>query len=751
MPQASLVVHSGQSPAEDLFIDLFSEAFGPEKTQYLSPQYSFVDIYGKQRYIDFAIESITKRVAIEIDGEQYHNPRLVSQDKYHDDLLKQNSLSYAGWQIYRWTYAQLKKKPESFKDELRTFLGEHPLFKLMEEYLPNQHGRVFELRDHQQEALDALQEMRDHHESIALLYHATGLGKTVTAVSDARRLGGRTLFLAHTKELVEQAAKQFQQNWPDVTTGVFMDTRRNLNTHIICGSIQSVSLNLAEFHPDDFQYLIIDECHHGTADTYQRILSWFKPAFTLGLTATPERADGDNLLAVFKKVAHKLDLKTAVEMGELVPIRCIRIRTNVDLNEVRFSGFKYNARDLESHIIIPGRNQVIIDTWLNVVRNKPTVIFCVSVKHAETIAQMLNNQGVAAAAVSGNMSPGERHTVLTSYENGVIKVLCACDLLNEGWDSPHTQVLFMARPTLSKTLYMQQLGRGMRKCEGKESLIVFDFVDNAGLFNQAYSLHRVLQIGDYRPGKLVLAPEKQRLIDEFLYTRGEKPELLMDYPINVMDYETIELFNWQEQAQNMISQMEFVRQVSVQSETVERYIRDGRIKPDLTVKLSEQRQFHYFHEETVHSYAKQFGWTVITKDNIKDLFIEMVRTMDMSYSYKPVFLRAFLTHMDKEGRANLADVTRTFAAYYEDRKAQYLTAEKANSIMQKGGYTAKDVERLILSMPFKRFEDMRFMRHSKQYGLIELDEAILNKLVDTEYAWIEDWCEQKLKEYYSRS
>jgi len=290
----------------------------------------------------------------------------------------------------------------------------------------------------------------------------------------------------------------------------------------------------------------------------------------------------------------------------------------------------------------------------------------------------------------------------------------------------------------------------MRKSAGKESLIVFDFVDNAGLFNQAYSLHRVLQIGDYRPGKLVLAPEKQRQFDEFLYTRGEKPELLVDYPINVMDYETIDLFNWQEKAQDMISQMEFVRQVSVQSETIDRYIRDGRIKPDMTVRMSEHRQFHYFHDETVQAYARQFGWTMITKDNIKDLFIEMVRTMDMAYSYKPVFLRAFLTHMDKEGRANLEDVTRSFAAYYEDRKANDLVAEKANSIMQKGGYTTKDVQRLILSMPFRRFEDMRFMKHSKQYGFIELDDSILKKLVDTEFAWIEDWCEEKLKEYYSR-
>ena len=753
MSSASTVPHAGHSPAEDLFIDLFADVFGPEKAQYLFVQYPFIDIYGKNRYIDFAIKDLAQRVAIEIDGGRFHDPAIISQEKYHDDLLKQNCLTYNGWQIYRWTYNQLKNKPEKCKDELRTFLGEHPMFRELEAYLPEQHGRVFEVRDlelyeHQQAALAALEQMRSRNETIALLHHATGLGKTVTAVEDARRLGGRTLMLAHTRELVEQAARQFRQRWPEVSTGIYMDTRKELDAHVVCGSIQSVAQNIQDFHPDDFQYLIIDECHHSTADTYQRILGWLKPAFTLGLTATPERADGEDLLAVFKQVAHKLDLKTAVEMGELVPVRCIRIRTNVDLSEVRFSGFKYNAQDLEDRILVPGRNDVIVATWLDMVRDKPTVIFCISVDHAKTVSGLLRERGISAEAVSGSMDPTKRKATLAAYERGDIHVLCACDLLNEGWDSPHTQVLFMARPTLSKTLYMQQLGRGMRKYEGKEALMVFDFVDNANLFNQGYSLHRLLQIKDYQPGRLVLAPKQPFEYDEYLYAQGEKPELLIDYPIHIMDYEAIDLFNWQEQTKDMVSQMEFVRQVSVQSETIERYIREGKIRPDMTVPMSEHRQFHYFNPETVRRYSQEFGWTLITSDNIKDLFIDMIRTMDMSYSYKPVFLRAFFQHMDRQGRAPLEDVARAFASHYEQRRAQGMMAEKASSIMQKGGYTEKDVQRLILSMPFKRFEDMRFLKHSKSFGVIELDETIHKRLTDTDLEWIDGWCEEKLREYY---
>ena len=190
------------SYAEDLFIELFCDAFGPEKSQYLYIQYPFVDIYGNRRYIDFALENEDMKIAIEVDGETYHNPSMVSRNKYYDDLLKQNSLVYDDWKIYRWAYNQLKNQPDKVKDEMVTFIGEMPMFRYLDDYLPKQKGKIIELKDHQQVAIENLQKMRKDGESIALLYHATGTGKTVTAVSDAKMMGERTLFIAHTKDLI---------------------------------------------------------------------------------------------------------------------------------------------------------------------------------------------------------------------------------------------------------------------------------------------------------------------------------------------------------------------------------------------------------------------------------------------------------------------------------------------------------------------------------------------------------------------
>ncbi|NLW22577.1 MAG: DEAD/DEAH box helicase family protein [Tissierellia bacterium] len=511
------------SYAEDLFVQLFCDTFGPEKSQYLFIQYPFTDIYGKNRYIDFALLSEGLKIAIEIDGGRFHDPSEISRNKYYDDLLKQNSLIYDNWKVYRWAYNQLKSQPDKVKDELITFLGEMPLFSYFEDYLPKQRGKIIELKEHQQEAIENLEEMRNNGETIALLYHATGTGKTVTAVSDARNVGERTLFLAHTKELVYQAKDTFDNIWEDADVGLYVAEAKEEDAYVVCGSIQNVAQNIEMFKPDDFGYIIIDECHHSAANTYKKILSYFKPKFTLGLTATPERMDGEDILELFQNVAHKLDLQTAVEIGELVPIRCIRIKTNVDLSEVRINGIKYNSRDLESKLFVPERNKLIVDTYLKFVKDKKTVVFCASVDHAEKIAELFRENGINAEAVSGSLKDSVRKKILSEYENGDINVLCACDLLNEGWDSPKTRVLFMARPTMSKTLYLQQLGRGMRLCEGKEYLMVFDFIDNANLFNMPYSLHRIFNIKEYRPGAYVVASERQKQMDKDLIAKGEKP------------------------------------------------------------------------------------------------------------------------------------------------------------------------------------------------------------------------------------
>lgn len=740
---------AGDSGAEERFAQLFCEAFGEEKGQFVYLQHPFVDIYGNHRTIDFAVMTEDGKVAFEIDGETWHNPGKVSQDKYVDDLLKQNSMVFEGWRVFRWTDTQIIKTPDRVKDELITFLGYAPALTYFDGDTPTQQGAVFELREHQEEALASLAKMREEGKTIALVQGATGSGKSAIGVLDAKTIGKRTLFLAHTKELVEQGAKNFEALWKGVSVGRFYESFHDTDTHVVCGSIQSIIRNLDQFKPDDFDYLIIDECHHASAKSYTKILTYFRPKFTLGLTATPERADGADLLEVFQDVAHKLDIKEAVETGVLCPVRCIRVKTNVNMSDVRINGFKYNSLDLEQTIMIPGRNQLIVDTYMEYAQGKSTVIFCTSVNHANTIAEMLRERGVRAEAVSGSTKTPIRKQVLKDYADKKIQVLCACDLLNEGWDSPITEMLFMARPTMSKTIYMQQLGRGMRTHEGKDFLMVFDFVDNANMFNCPYSLHRLLQISEYAPGGLVLGTKHGIAWDRDMFQKGEKPAVLVDFPIHAMDYEVIDIFNWQDKANQMYSEMELVRHVTAQEETISRYIREGKIVPDMDVPISEHRTLHYFNKERVREYCQKFGWTEITAANRKQLFIDFCNEMQMSYSYKPVFLFAFLSCMNEKGEAALSDVVEAFTWYYEDRIQNGLPAEKKNCIFTKGGYTAKDVERLILSMPFKRFESMGYMRHSKYLGIIQIDKSIMKDWSDSDAEALQKRCSEALERYWS--
>lgn len=741
---------ASSSSAENLFITLFEEVFGAEKAGYLYSQYPFYDIYQDSRFADFLLENGGRRIAIEIDDDASHLPGHVSQVKHYDDLTKQNSMIHMGWAVYRWPVRLMQEQPERVKDELRIFLGSHPMFRAIADYLPTQRGKTFELKEHQQEALDSLEAMRSSKETIALLYHATGTGKTVTAVSDAKRMGGRVLYIAHTKDLITQAADTFHDLWADASLGLFVENHKEIETQIVCASVQSIALYLELFLPDAFDYLIVDEAHHASAETYQKILSYFTPRFTLGLTATPERADGNNILDIFKNTAHRLDIQTAVEIGELVPVRCIRIHTNIDLTKVRFNSIQYNIRDLESKIFVPERNQLIVDTWLQYVRDKRTVIFCASIRHAEQISEMLTAQGISAMAVSGSMKLAERNEATSRFAQKKIMVLCACDLLNEGWDCPDTEVLFMARPTMSKVLYTQQLGRGMRLCEGKDHLMVFDFVDNASQYNTPYSLHRLFKLRDYQPGRLALAPAQQKAAEEDLYRRGERPDALIDYPVDATDYELVDLFNWQEEAAGMISQMEFVRRVDVQAETIERYVREGLLIPDLIIPMSEHRTFKYFKEETLKAAAEAFGWTLIDDANRKTMFMDMIRRMDMSFSYKPVLMLAVLHCADSAGRMKLCDLVAFFRTFYDDRRNACLPVEKKNSLYCRSDITDKEIERNILINPFTRFEDMQMMRHTKTLGIVEVEPTVWKRLTDEEKQDIAAICHEKLAAYYRR-
>ena len=735
---------------QDIFVELFSQVFGLEKVQLLSPEHAVKDIYGSSRYVDFALRTPEYSVAFEIDGLTWHHPSAVTIDKFEDDLLRQNSLVHQGWKVFRWTDRNLIQHPERVKEELALFLESVPGLLAFDDFLPKQKGEAVELRPHQEDALRSLEDLRRDSKTIALLTHATGTGKTHVAIADARRVGQRTLCLAHTKDLVKQTARRFRELWPEASTGIFMGPQKEGDAHNVVASVQSVTRNLAEFPSDAFGYLIIDEAHHSASKSYQKVLSHFSPRFILGLTATPERDDGISLLDMFRESAHRLSLEEAIKLGELVPIRCIRVLTNVDLGRVRFNSIRYNPKDIEEAILIPSRDQLIVDTYLSHVRGKRGVAFCVNVRHGEDLARLFVQHGVKARSVSGRMPSKERDDVLAAFAGGDLELLCACDILNEGWDCPEVQVLLMARPTLSKVIYLQQLGRGTRKAEGKDGLYVFDFVDNARRYSVPLSLHRVLGKRRYRPGALVAAPQEVLSEEEQRLAEGHTPEAILQIGLWAKDYQEVDLFNWQERLSDVISAGELENELATSEGLIRRAIERGEIEADHVVQIGD-RTYHYFEKGRAEQVRQALGLPKVDASTIKSLFMADVEAMPMSASYKPVLLLALLKAADGKGRIPVKDAVTAFRAFYESRKEQALPVERpGNRMSQVEELDDQAVQAVMFSMPFEKFERRKYLKYDRDLAWVRFSPPLWQKLGEDDRRKIEEICEQKLKAYYDR-
>ena len=606
-------------------------------------------------------------VAFEIDGLTWHVPDATSVSKYEDDLLKQNSLVHSGWLVFRWTDRQLAHEPERVKEQLALFLERIPGFLSFDDFLPRQDGRGRRVRAHQDDAPGRSRRFEGRRQD----HRATGprdrAGKTVTAITDARGLGGRTLWLVHTRNLVEQTRKEFAKLWPEVETGRFYGGTHETGSYNLVGSIQSVADRLDDFAPTEFAYLVIDEAHHAASETYRRVLEYFRPRFILGLTGTSQRADGQELLELFRNSAHRLTLQEAVERGELVPIRCVRVATNINLSKVRYNQVQYNRKDIEESIAIPARDRLIVDTYLQHVPGRKAVAFAVNVRHGEDLAAEFRRSGVAAASVSGRMSTKDREQQLRAFVEGRLQVLCACDILNEGWDCPAVEVLLMARPTLSKVIYLQQLGRGTRKAPGKECLIVFDFVDNAGRYNQSLNVHRVFGIDRYRRGSLVIAPADLRGAEEKALAEGKAPTTILEVGLWVKDYEVIDVFDWQREIGSMISLPELERELAVAEGRVRGAVERADVAPDHTLELGE-RTYFYFHRDRIEEIRQAIGAPKVEDHTIRDRFMRFLEAMDMTMSYKPVMLLALLDAVGEEGRAKVERSPATLPAVLQGPK-----------------------------------------------------------------------------------
>lgn len=429
----------------------------------------------------------------------------------------------------------------------------------------------------------------------------------------------------------------------------------------------------------------------------------------------------------------------------------MRVRTNVDLSRVRFNQVQYNRRDIEETVLVPSRDRLIVETYKDHVPGRKAVAFCVNVRHGEDLAERFREEGVPARSVSGRMSKTDRKVCLDAFARGEVRVLCACDLLNEGWDCPDVEVLLMARPTLSKVIYLQQLGRGTRKAPGKECLIVFDFVDNTTRYNHSLSLHRVLGASQYRPGELVLAPPDLMNHEQDVLSAGKPPTQTLPIELWTREYQEIDVFNWQDAVSGMMSASDLEVELAAAEGRIRMAIARGLVVPDHTLTLGE-RTYHYFLRERAEEIRETLGLPQVDDASIRDLFFEFVERMDMSSSYKPVLLLALLDQADDSGRANIDDVVTAFHAFYLGRQQQELPVERAGMRMQQADRLSKDdVRSVMLTMPFRKFEQRKYLSYDKQnLACIRFQAALWRQITPEDLTTLRSHCEQAISDYYER-
>lgn len=338
-----------------------------------------------------------------------------------------------------------------------------------------------ELRPYQQEARTAVESQWEQGNDRTLLVLPTGCGKTIVfaKISEDRvRQGDRVLILAHRGELLDQAADKIK-----TATGLICSTEKAEQScldsqsqwfRITVGSVQSLmrQSRLDRFDPDYFQTIIIDEAHHAVSDSYQRVLDYFSGAKVLGVTATPDRGDMRELGSVFDSLAYEYTLPRAIKEGYLSPIKAVTIPLKLDLSGVSLQSGDFKPGDLDT-ALDPYLYQ-IAEEMKKYCANRKTVVFLPLIKTSQKFRDILNEAGFNAAEVNGNS--GDRAEILEDFDKGRYNVLCNSMLLTEGWDCPSVDCVIVLRPTKVRSLYCQMVGRGTRLCEGKEHLLLLDFL-----------------------------------------------------------------------------------------------------------------------------------------------------------------------------------------------------------------------------------------------------------------------------------
>ncbi|MDO5522330.1 MAG: DEAD/DEAH box helicase family protein, partial [bacterium] len=521
---------------------------------------------------------------------------------------------------------------------------------------------LYEPRGAQIEALYALKASRAEGAKKGLVHAATGIGKTYLAAFDSANYK-RVLFVAHLEEILYQAADSFKNVRQTEDYGFFFGKQKDTDKSVIFASVATLGreeyLNETYFARDYFDYIVIDEFHHAVNDQYKRIIEYFKPKYMLGLTATPERLDGRNIYELCDYIVpYQITLNQAINKGMLVPFRYYGIYDDtVDYDKIHMARGHYVEAELTEKLMDERRYELIYKHYMKY-RSRCAIGFCCSRTHADAMAKAFVERNVSAAAVySGSMGEYamERSEAIKKLKTGEVNILFCVDMFNEGLDVPGVDMVLFLRPTESPTIFLQQLGRGLRKEKGKDYLNVLDFIGN---YKKASNAPFLLSGKQYSRSEA----EKNNQQDyEF------PDDCIVDFDMRLVDL-------FKAMAKRGVKKQELIK---------EEYFRikeelDGKVptRIDLFTYMEDEILELCFKNAPISPFSNYIeylsslnelsGDRLELANGIGKEFIHLIETTSMSKSYKMPILLAFYNDGNVKMDLTEEDIYQSYYSFYHD-------------------------------------------------------------------------------------
>lgn len=461
----------------------------------------------------------------------------------------------------------------------------------------------------------------------------------------------------------------------------------------------------------------------------------------VGLTATDQRPDKKKLESVFGSYKTGLSLIQAMEEGIVAQANVYRIETNINLSQVRFNGKDYINADLEKSIRVTSRNELIVNVIQEYfcngeVANRQGVIFCVNTKHTVEMEKLLNEADISAKSYTRQTKNADR--IMDDFKEKKIRFLCACNMISEGWDYPELGILVMARPTLSKVLYLQQIGRGLRKTEFKKNVFVIDVVDEYGAMARPCSMHSIFQNAMYVPfGNIA---NKSYSVGDMIEIDGFQERVERIVKIDITDFENL--------YGDYLSQEQLAREYYVSTGTITNWIKKGKIKPTVTFPFGS-KQIYLFSPESVKQIRIDLEIPEHTEETVKQDFFAFLQERDYSLSYKMPFLLSFIKNVNSIGDANIEEVLSDYIAFYENRIKRDLPVDRPSCPYN--AETLKDrklIRTSMLTNPFEKFERKRFLYHSKDLGVISMNHSLFSQMDVMDFQRVKEQMLEDIRNYY---